>query len=254
MGSRGHAAPVDVKPVCLLTGGAGTLGGALYRALIRTHNVAAVYFTAIPGFPSQLRVPLDPLPGRRKGPTDALAFCIQGDLTQRADVRRIVEVALARFERIDVLINSAADTCFHGKLLELSVDDQAVRNQLVTNCIAPISLASAVFQHAWKNQRRANHDCNRCVINVSSSSGLHAHPNVGQAFYGASKAALNLLTRYLAEELQTYGIRANAICPSRFPDSVPTSAVVRKVMQLIGSRVSGEVIEVSRGTGAWQPK
>jgi NAD(P)-dependent dehydrogenase (short-subunit alcohol dehydrogenase family) len=102
-----------------------------------------------------------------------------------------------------------------------------------------------VFQQSWKNERAANHEFNRCVINVSSVSGLHVLPNVGQGFYSASKAALNFLTRHLAQELQTYSVRANAICPARFPECIPVGRVVDKVLELVRSRRNGEVVEVS---------
>jgi NAD(P)-dependent dehydrogenase (short-subunit alcohol dehydrogenase family) len=234
-----------MKPTCLVTGGAGKLGTALCRSLAETHQIVAVYHKKMPGFPSQLRHPIDLENGREKWEAADLPFCVQGDLTRSEDVRRIVEVTLARFGRVDVLINSAADTRFHGNLLELSYGCTEVQNQLLTNCIAPMQLVSAVFQESWKHERAANQEFNRCVINISSISGLYVYRGAGQAFYSASKAALNFLTRHLAAELADYCVRANAICPSRFPDSIPTEKVVSKVRQVIASQVTGEVIEVS---------
>jgi NAD(P)-dependent dehydrogenase (short-subunit alcohol dehydrogenase family) len=236
-----------MRPVCLLTGSAGRLGSALYQALIATHDVASVYRSQLPRFPSQLRVPIDIGLGRGKRDPTALAYCIQGDVTKSVDISRIVEVTLARFGRIDVVINSAADTRYHGKLLELHIDDLAVRNQLLTNCIAPISLTSAIFQSSWKNERQCNRDFNRCVINISSISALYVHNSIGQGYYSASKAALNLLTQHLAVELGLYGVRANCVCPSRFPDTVPVETVVRKILQLISSEATGQIVEMSRG-------
>ena len=234
-----------MMPTCLVTGSAGKLGSALCKALVETHQIVAVYRRKLPGFPSQLRSTIDPGSTSKKWESADVPFCIQGDLTRNEDVRRIVEVALARFGRIDVLINSAADTRFHGKLLELSFGSAEAQNQLLTNCIAPTQLVSTVFQESWKHERAANREFNRCVINISSVSGLHVYPSAGQAFYSASKAALNFLTRHLAGELADYCVRANAICPSRFPDSVPTEKVVSRVRNVIASQVTGEVIEVT---------
>jgi NAD(P)-dependent dehydrogenase (short-subunit alcohol dehydrogenase family) len=233
-----------MKPVCLVTGSAGKLGLSLCRALIGTHDIAAVYRKEAPRLPSQLRIPIDPHTGASKSEEAASVFCIQGDLNNNQDLRRIVEVTLARFGHIDVVVNSAADTGFHGKLLELFLDSRTAENQLLTNCVAPMSLVSAIFQESWKNEPIANRDFNRCVINISSVSGLYVFPNVGQAFYSASKAALNFLTLHLACELANYSVRANSLCPSRFPDSVPTNKVVSKVKDLIRSHVTGEVVEV----------
>lgn len=237
-----------MMPVCLVTGSAGKLGSALCRTLMDTHEVVAVYRSQPPQFPSQLRIPIN-LSHAKEGQEPArLGYCVQGNLNSREDIRRIVEVTLARFGQIDVVINSAADTHYHGKLLELSFDSSAAENQLVTNCIAPMNLVSAIFQESWKNEPAANRDFNRCVINVSSASGLYIYPNIGQAFYSASKAALNFLTLHLAYELADYSIRANSVCPSRFPDSVPIDKVVSRVKSLIESDVTGQVVEVSRGS------
>lgn len=234
-----------MMPVCLITGSAGKLGSALTRALIGSHEIAAVYRTTKPRFPSQLRSPVDPgnSGGEKKPPRSA--FCIQGDLTNKADVRRIVEVALARFGQIDVVINSAADTNFHGRLMELTYDTNAVEQQLLTNCVAPMNIVSAIFQESWKNERISNRKFNRSVVNVSSISGLCVFPGAGQAYYSASKSALNFLTMHLAYELADYSIRANALCPSRFPDSVPTEKVVDAIRRLVGSNDTGQIVEVS---------
>jgi NAD(P)-dependent dehydrogenase (short-subunit alcohol dehydrogenase family) len=234
-----------MTPVCLVTGSAGKLGSALCRALMPTYQIAAVYRKKLPQFPSQLRSVIDLDRSREGLEPVGVPFCIQGDLTRKEDVRRIVEVVLARFGQIDVLIDSAADTRYHGKLLELSFDSKTVEDQLITNCIAPIQLASAIFQESWKDERAANHKFNRCVINVSSISGLYVYPSIGQGFYSASKAALNFLTRHLASELADYSVRANAICPARFPDSVPTDKVVSRILDVIESRVTGQVVEVT---------
>lgn len=234
-----------MRPVCLITGSAGKLGSSLCRALMNTHDIAAVYRNRVPQFPSQLRTPVSFGTVAKKSERDGLAFCVQGDLTNKEDVRRIVEVVLGRFGHIDVVINSAADTRFHGKLLELCFDSSTAENQLLTNCIAPMNLMSDIFQESWKNEPAANRDMNRCVINVSSVSGLYVYPNAGQAFYSASKAALNFLTMHLAYELANYSVRANSICPSRFPDSIPASKVVSKVKGLIQSHVTGEVVEIT---------
>lgn len=235
-----------MTPTCLITGSAGKLGVALCRVFSETHEVAAVYHKRVPPFPSQLQTPIDFGESHKKRAPSHLPFCIQGDLTSSVDLRRIVEVIIARFCRIDVLINSAADARFHGKLLELSFGSTEVEGQLLTNCIAPMKLASAVFQECWKHNRQSNLEFNRCVINISSISGLHVYPSVGQAFYSASKAALNFLTQHLSNELADYGVRANAVCPSRFPETVSTEAVVSCIKELATSQVTGEVVEVTR--------
>jgi NAD(P)-dependent dehydrogenase (short-subunit alcohol dehydrogenase family) len=248
MGPGLHAPETQMIATCLITGSAGKLGTALCHAFSETHRVAAIYRKSMPRFSSQLQTRMDLEESREKKDSAHLPFCVQGNLTQSEDIRRIVEVVLARFDRIDVLINAAADTRFHGRLLELSFGTAEVEHQLLTNCLAPMHLVSAVFQESWKHERAANREFNRCVINISSVSGLIAYPSVGQGFYSASKAALNFLTKHLANELADYCVRANAVCPSRFPETVPTETVVAGVKALATSQVSGEVIEVTRAS------
>ncbi|MEN4447112.1 SDR family oxidoreductase [Mycobacterium sp. SM3041] len=73
----------------------------------------------------------------------------------------------------------------------------------------------SVLRHAaayWKAQSKAGNQPNASVINTASGSGLTI-PNAGQANYGAAKAGIAALTLVAAEELERYGVRANAIAP-----------------------------------------
>lgn len=153
--------------------------------------------------------------------------------------RSPVTVTLSRFGRIDAVVNCAADNGFHGTLLELSLTDQGASEQLVLNSIVPFLLVSAVFHIAWKDDRDGNEAANRSVVNVSSVAGLRVYADRGLAMFAASKAALNLLTRHLAAELKPYAVRANALCPSRFPDTVPTGRVVDAIRLFLASGRNG---------------
>ena len=230
-----------MRPVCLITGGSGKLGTALTGRLAAEHSTVLVYNAHEPAGFSQLKQRIGPAADDEREP-----FAVQADLRNRHDQRRLIEVTLARYGRIDVIVNAAADTRFHGGLLDLAFADQAELGQLDLNCIQPLRLVSLIHHEFWKHDPVGNARMNRCVINVSSISGLHVFADTGQAFYAASKAALNHLTRFLANELKAYSVRANAVCPSRFPDSVPTSRVVDTVAELIAGRDNGQIIEVSR--------
>jgi NAD(P)-dependent dehydrogenase (short-subunit alcohol dehydrogenase family) len=169
-------------------------------------------------------------------------FCIQADLTKREDIRRLVEVSLARFGRIDVLINAASDIQFHGKVTELWQSDPYAIPQLDINCVAPMLLSSAIFSGFWRDQREENQRWNRCIVNVSSMSALYAYPEVGQSYYAASKSALNMLTLYQALELAHYSVRVNAICPGRFCNTVETKPVVAKILSLMSGDDTGLIV------------
>jgi NAD(P)-dependent dehydrogenase (short-subunit alcohol dehydrogenase family) len=233
-----------MRRTCLITGASGKLGVALCESLRDDYDCVAVYRSRVPDYPSNLVKFLGDGPALGEDSKVPLAYCVQADLTAQAERRRVIEVALARFGQIDAVVNCAADSRFHGKLLELSFGDDDAVSQLFVNCVMPVELVSEIFQASWKNDRDGNEERNRCVVNLSSVSGLYLYPNRGQAFYAASKAALNHLTRYLAEELKPYAVRANALCPSRFPDSVPTGRVVSEIRGLLDGSRTGQVVEV----------
>jgi NAD(P)-dependent dehydrogenase (short-subunit alcohol dehydrogenase family) len=216
-----------MKRVCLITGASGRLGKALCTSLRSNYEVIAAYNQNQPAISSQLRKCL-------QTPDDlGNVFCIQADLTKREDIHRLVEVALARFQRIDVLINAASDLRFHGRVTELWQADAYASPQLDINCVAPMLLSSAIFSGFWRDQREENQRWNRCIVNVSSMSGLYAYPEAGQAFYAASKAALNMLTLYQSLELAHYSVRVNAVCPGRFRSSVEIEPIVTKIRSLL---------------------
>jgi NAD(P)-dependent dehydrogenase (short-subunit alcohol dehydrogenase family) len=134
------------------------------------------------------------------------------DLLKRDDIRRIVDIALARIGQVDTIVNCAADVHFYGKAAEAWYAEDAPRSQFMVNCVAPMQLVSLVHDLCWKDNRDENAHRNRSVVNISTVSGIYAFPSQGQAFYSASKAALNMLSLHLALELAPYSIRLNALC------------------------------------------
>lgn len=212
-----------MKPVCLITGAGGRLGQDLCHALQDDYQVVASYRS------------------RRPDITSPSVQLIQADLTQRDDLQRLVSDTLARHGRIDALVNSAADIKFHGSLRDLWQAGDYPQSQLLLNAIVPMQLASAIHQQCWRQQPDENARWNRSIVNVSSISGLYVFQERGQAFYGVSKAALNMLTLYLSLELAPYGVRANAICPSRFSGQAATRRVTEAIGKLLRGKETGVI-------------
>lgn len=170
------------------------------------------------------------------------AYTIQADLQQISDIRRITEIAMAHFGQVDHLINCAADTKFYGNLRESYQADDHAAKQFLTNCISPMWLASAIYDACWKDAPAVNAVNNRSVVNVSSMSGVAAFPPMGQAFYAASKSALNMLSAYLTLELAPYAVRVNGICPGGFTAGPTTDEVVIAIRKLMQGGENGQLI------------
>ncbi len=224
----------EARRVCLLTGAGGVLGDAFCQRYAGDYAIVAVCRRRAPGVPSQLESYVDPLDPDADVPENAgLVFTIYADLTDPADVDRVVEVTLARFGGVDLLVNNAA---YQGTYPTSLVDGDAalldLEEHLRTNVSAPLRLTVRLAQRAWMHHAADNRARNRNVVNVSSLAALQTFPHRGQAGYAASKAALNALTGHLAAELGTYGVRANAVVPNSFPEIVATEAVADAIVGL----------------------
>jgi NAD(P)-dependent dehydrogenase (short-subunit alcohol dehydrogenase family) len=235
------------RPVCLLTGAAGTLGLALCEGLRDRYDVAAVYRRRLPDVPSQLQHLVDPLDPEAELPENAHpVFAIQADLETPDGCARVVELALARFGRVDLLVNAAARGGPWGPLIRSDRVLDSMEHQFRLNAMVPIRLATEVARRYWRDRDLENRELNRSVVNVSSIAGLRVFRDQGQSVYGASKAALNYMTRAIAAEFGGVGVRVNATAPTGFPHIVPTERVVDTVLRLSDGDMSGQVLVLTK--------
>ena len=133
---------------------------------------------------------------------DKQALAIGADVSQRADVERMVAQVITRFGRLDVLVNNAAYYAPEVSLLEVEEPDWD--RTIAVNLKGPF-LCTQVAAHQMMQQGSGT------VVNVSSLGSTVAMHNM--AAYSASKGGLEALTRAQALELAPYGIRVNAISP-----------------------------------------
>ena len=125
-----------------------------------------------------------------------------GDVAADGVPEALVAQLLARFGRLDIIVNNAA----HAQSTRFGdLDAAEFRAALEVNMVAPFLLTRAALP-TMKAQRYGR------VINVSSSAGRMVS-TLGGAHYTASKAGLLGLTRASARELGPFGITVNAICP-----------------------------------------
>lgn len=239
------------KRVCLLTGAGGRLGDSFCRRFSGHYDIAAVFRRNHPGVSSQQQWMVDPLMPHAVLPENQNAvYAIQADLRQEPDLHRAIEVTLARFGRIDIVVNAAA----HVNRAPMLEGEELYRNfheQMHVNAFVPLRLSALVAHKFWKNNEEENRRANRCVINVSSTSGLYIYPDQGQSAYSASKAALNYLTLHMAHEFAAIGVRANALAPTSFPGLIPTEAVADAVARLAETDATGKILTLDTGGERW---
>ncbi len=128
-------------------------------------------------------------------------FAQQTDVTDRAACIALIDAAVARFGRLDVLVNNAGTATFGAFLDTAEADWQRV---LATNVAGVIHCTQAAMPHLLESGGN--------VVNVSSVSGIGG--DWGLSFYNASKGAVSNLTRALALEYGGQGVRVNAVNPS----------------------------------------
>ena len=127
----------------------------------------------------------------------------QGDISVDADVARLVSETVDRFGRLDILVNNAGTTQVIPHHDLEAATPEVFRRLYDVNVVGTWALTVAAMPHL-----RATG--NGCVVNVSSLAGVR--PTGSSIPYAASKAALNHLTRLLANVVGPE-VRVNAVAP-----------------------------------------
>lgn len=123
------------------------------------------------------------------------------DVSQPEAVEQAAAAVMARFGRVDALVNNAGVAVFKPAL-ETSFAEW--RHVLGTNLDGAF-LCTQAFGAIMKAQKSG------AIVNIASISGLRA--STLRVAYGTSKAAIIHLTKQYAVELGNFGIRVNAVCP-----------------------------------------
>jgi len=133
--------------------------------------------------------------------TGRRALTVYADVSNKADVEAMVKTTADTFGRIDAIVNNA------GILIASDVEhlkEEHWDSVLDVNAKGTFLVVQAVLPY-MKQQKYGR------IVNIASIGGKHGAPE--QAHYSASKAAVMGFTRVLAQEVGTYGITANCICP-----------------------------------------
>ncbi len=132
------------------------------------------------------------------------ALVAVADATDSRQVNAVVEQAVARFGRIDVLAHAAG-----GSLRKPSVEvtDEEWDGVIAANLSSTFKVCRAVGRHMLAQGGGS-------IINLSSTAGMRGR--AGNAPYSAAKAAVINLSRALAMEWAPKGVRVNVLAPGRF--------------------------------------
>lgn len=179
--------------VAIVTGGAQGIGAAIVRRFAMEGAsvlVVDVLGDAAEALAAELRA------------ADFRVQALACDLSQTAEIERIVPAAVAAFGDVHVCVNCAGI----ARVVDfLRLERAEFERVLAINLTAPFQLAQACARHMHATGHGGS------IVNVSSVSAVLANP--GQTAYCASKAGLEGLTREMAVSLAPHGIRVNALAP-----------------------------------------
>lgn len=177
------------EKTAIITGGGTGIGLACARLFVKEGAQVAIFGRR-----------QDRLDQAQKEIGDAV-LAVRGDITKEQDTARLVETALKKLGKVDILINNAGT--FGGGPIHETED--AVWDQTFN-----INMRG-VFQLTRKVLPQMIAQESGSIIHISSILGMIAVP--GTSAYNASKGALNQFSKSIAVEYGGQGIRSNAVCP-----------------------------------------
>ena len=194
--------------VALVTGGARGIGAAIVRALWEcgASIVVADNGTEIDGRGEDTHLAAD-----FAAKFGSRVVAITEDLAHAGAPRHAVELAVASFGGLDILVNNAA-IVRDGFAFKASLEDfETVLQTNLTASFEAIRSATAVMRDQAKAGRGGGHYRWGRIVNMVSTAGFYG--NLGQSAYASSKAALFGLTRVVAHDMARSNVTANAVAP-----------------------------------------
>lgn len=198
-----------MKKVAVVTGVSGGIGYATAKLLLK-NKIAVVGM-------SRSAALNEPLEGE--------FTYVSGDVSKREDRQNLVETAISKYEKIDILVNVAGIAPrVRADLLEMS--EESYDNVMDINTKGMLFLTQAVANEMIKNTG----DCKGYIVNISSLSAYASSVNRGE--YCISKAGVSMITKLFADRLAEYGIMVNEIRPGIIATNM-TKKVQEKYDRLI---------------------
>jgi NAD(P)-dependent dehydrogenase (short-subunit alcohol dehydrogenase family) len=158
------------------------------------------------------------------------------------EIDALVRGAVARFGKVDVLVNNAATNPYFGPMM--GADDRVFDKTFEVNARGYLAAARAVARHLVERGAPGS------IVQIASMVGLRGAPL--QGIYAMTKAAVISMTETLATELGPSGIRVNAIAPglvdTRFASALTSNADI--VARVVGRTPLGRFAQPDEIAGA----
>lgn len=189
------------KKIALVTGGASGLGFAIAKKLIR-HDI----LTVITGRDEQKLMDAKELLGE---------LCVpqKMDITELDRIPQYLSEIVSTYGSIDILVNNAG---INLKKDFVDVTNEEFQRILMTNLTGVFALSREVAKVMIRQKGGS-------IINISSMAAHYGLPKV--IAYGASKAAVEGMTRIMAVELSPSGVRVNCIAPGFIKTPMSSTAL-----------------------------
>jgi len=186
----------DLKgKVALITGSSTGIGAAAARAFAANGVRVAIHYNRSAAEAQAVLAAIETAGGT--------AMLVQGDVTDRAAIDRIVAATSDAFGRIDILINNAGGLVQRAPIAEVS--DELFDEVIRLNAWSVIAACRAVVPHLRRQGGGS-------IINVTSIAA-RTGGGPGASLYAGAKGFVSTVTRALARELAAEHIRVNALSP-----------------------------------------
>ena len=183
----------------LVTGASTGIGAALARALAAQGALVGLHYNASRDAAEALATEIEAHQGRVR--------LIRADVSKSAEARRAVEEMVAAFGRLDGLVNNAGGMVRRVPYAEAT--DQDYDEIMDLNARSVIAASQAAIAHL---KVAAKERGDAFIINTTSIAARNGASG-GAGLYGSSKAFVHNVTRGMAKELITFGVRVNAVAP-----------------------------------------
>ena len=240
------------RKVAIITGGTRGMGRSISEKLAKEGNIVVAVYNSNEKAAQETRSLLQKI--------NTECAVIKADISKKNETKRLVSEAGNRYGRIDILVNNAG--IFDFNFIE-DMSEEYLDKVMNSNFKGQFFMLQAVIPYMKKNHYGR-------IANASSISGRFA--DVGLLAYGASKAAVNMMTLIASAELAPYGITVNAYAPGiihtdmtdamikergdiqvqqisshRFGTGEDAAALVAFLVSPEASYITGEIIGVDGG-------